>query len=333
MFAMLNGAWPRVAADGTDLGALGAEVAAGRASTEELGAAVQQVVEEAVRAQTAAGLDLVTDGSVRWPEPGAALLHALEARDTGSGGMLVRAWSSTAALADAVVAQAVPGPYSLGRRAEGGRISRKRTAATLALADGLAGELEALAAAGCALVTVEEPDAVLVGGDAGERELFVEAQRRLLATAPVLHAMLVVTGGSAWEAGVETILGAPYRSYLFDLVAGPANWRLVRAAPGDRGIVCGALAPSRSADQAPELVWAAQYAASSNARGPDRVGLANASSLAALAPATAGQALEALARAARLAGLPLGQAVAEGLDPRTIAQPSDRPRRPSRRGA
>jgi methionine synthase II (cobalamin-independent) len=333
MFAMLNGAWPRRAADGTDLGALEAEVAAGRAPSDELRAAVERVLEEAVRAQEAAGLDLVTDGSVRWRDPGATVLRALTDRDTGPRGMLVRAWSSTAVLTDRAVAQAVPGPYSLGRKIgpKGGADARAEV--TLGLADGLAGELAALADAGCALVAVEEAGAVAIGADIGERELFVATQRRLLAAAPPgLHAMLVVTGGSAWEAGAATVLDAPYRSYLFDLIAGPDNWRLVRAVPGERGIVCGALRPESVADQAPELVWAAHYAASANARGPERVGLSNASSMSALAPGAAGLVLESLARAVRLAGLPLEEAVAEGLDPRTIAQPSDRRRGRSRRG-
>ena len=89
--------------------------------------------------------------------------------------------------------------------------------------------------------------------------------------------MLAITGGSAWEAGPETILEAPYASYLFDLIEGPDNWDLARDAPGDRGIVCAALRAPSSDDQASLLVWAARYAASSVGRGLERVGLANAS--------------------------------------------------------
>ena len=115
--------------------------------------------------------------------------------------------------------------------------------------------------------------------------------------------MLAITGGSAWEAGPETILDAPYASYLFDLIEGPDNWYLVRAAPGDRGIVCAALRAPSASDQAPLLVWAARYAASANGRGPDRVGLANASSLAGLDVPAARASLEAIVRAAGLAAM------------------------------
>ena len=151
----------------------------------------------------------------------------------------------------------------------------------------------------------------------------------MLAGAPSLHAMLAISGGSAWEAGADTILDAPYRSYLLDLVAGPDNWYLVRATPGDRGIVCAALTGPTGADQAPLLVWAARYAASANGRGLARVGLANASSLGDLAPEAARRALDGLTRAARLAALEPEEAIAAGLDPRTFAQG---PGRGARRG-
>jgi hypothetical protein len=133
--------------------------------------------------------------------------------------------------------------------------------------------------------------------------------------------MLCVVGGSAWGAGPETILGLPYRSFAFDLIAGPDNWYLVRAAPTERGIVCAAFRAGGGAeerDQAPELVWAANYAASANARGLERVGLANAVPLASLEPAQARAALTGLGRAAELASMPPAAAVEAGLDPRTV---------------
>ena len=156
---------------------------------------------------------------------------------------------------------------------------RSAGSSPLDLASRLNVELLGLAENGCPMAVIEEPDAVTIGDDDAERELFAAAQSGLLRDAPALHAMLAITGGSAWEAGAETILGAPYQSWLFDLVAGPDNWHLVRAVPGDRGVVCGALRADSAADQAPELVWAARYAASSNGRGLERVGIANAGSL------------------------------------------------------
>ena len=334
MFSMLHGRWPRTSASGVSLSLLEADLAAGLGSVSGVEAATEALVAEVVGVQVAAGLDLVTDGQVRWADPGAALLRALGDGDVGADGLLVHAWRSTASLLDGVAAQSIAGPYSLGLRVHEGADAERRTEFTLELAARLAGELGALAAAGCPMVLVEEPAAIGIGTsgsastDDAERALFAAAQARLLADRPALHAMLVLTGGSAWAAGAPTILDAPYQSYLFDLIDGPDNWYLVRAAPGDRGIVCGAHRADSIADQQPELVWAARYAASSNARGLERVGVANGSSGSSFAdndPDAVRRAAEALARATRLAPLPLDEAIAQGLDPRTIRQPFDPP--------
>jgi hypothetical protein len=323
VFAMLQGPWPRITGDGTRLADLEAGVAAGRASSADLEAAVERVAAEAVAAQVDAGMGLVTDGGVRWADPEAALLGALRDGDTGAGGMLVRAWRATADLTDVPVAQAITGPWGLALADEGPRGDREAVVGRAReLADGLASELEALAGAGCPLVQVAEPGATRIGNDERQRAGFLAAQHRLLRRAGDLHAMLLVTGGSAAEAGPEAIFGAPYDSYLFDLIAGPDNGHLVRSAPPERGIVCAALVAGGGAedrDQAPQLVWAARYAASCGARGSGRVGLANASPLDGLAPDAARRAVAALVRAADLAAMPVAEAVEAGLDPRVVS--------------
>ena len=304
---MLHGRWPGPTEDPT-------------------GGDADRFAAAAARAQVEAGIDLVTDGLVRWGDPSRALLEAIERGDTGPDGMLVRAWRATSTLpgaAGATVAATMPGPYSLALAA--GATDGAHTAGEpVQLAGVLAGELASLAAAGCTLVVVDEPAAVRIGTDSVARRRFRTAQLTLLEGAAGLHAMLAISGGSAWEAGPETILEAPWSSHLFDLVAGPDNWYLVRATPGERGIVCGASkVPSRE-DQAPLLVWAARYAASANGRGLDRVGLTNGVSLGNLAPESATRALEELARAARLAAMEPDDAIAAGLDVRTFRQPAGR---------
>ncbi len=347
MFGMLSGALPRITADGIDLDALEAEVAAGTATREAFDAATDRLVAELVGAQVEAGLELVTDGQVRWHDLGGAVVAAISAVHEDSPGappaspdgspasLLTSAWRSTAALTDHPVAQSIPGPYMLGRRAGGGSAAERRKR-TLALADTLGDALRSLADAGCPVVVVEEPDAVRIGTNTGERRLFAEAERRLLEPVPDLHAMLAIWGGSAADAGAETIFAAPYHSHLFDLIAGPDDWVLVRAAPPERGIVCGALraGPSATDDQAPVLVWAANYAASTGLRGLRRVGLANATPLRDLARDEAFAAIRALGRAASLAAMTPEDAIAAGLDPRTFGNPSStQPARAVRRRA
>jgi hypothetical protein len=307
MFAMLHGSWPRpTGVEGVPDDAL----------------------ERAVRAQLDAGLDLITDPLLPWLG-----VDALgEAVADGDPAAVVRgAWTRTAATAFALgdttddrrptVAAVLTGPYTLATRGSA-------AADVVQVGTRLNEAIVALAAAGCPLVVVDEPAAVEIGEDADARDIFRAAQRALLGDEPGLHAMLAITGGSAWAAGAETILDAPYASYLLDLIAGPDNWYLARAVPGDRGIVCAALrAPSHS-DQAPALVWAARYAASIKGRGMERVGLANASPLGGLDEADATRALTDLARAARLAALSPDEAVAAGLDRRTFGQPPERGARP-----
>ena len=282
----------------------------------EAGASDRTLVEAAVRAQDAAGLEPITDGGLRGRGP------------------LVERWRVTAGFTTRAVKQAVVGPYTVGRA--GGVAGPASEDATLAAAETLNADLRALANAGCPFIEIQEPAAIAIGVNEHERALFREAQRRLLDGVDGPHLSLAITGGNADAAGVETLLSAPYASLAVDLIAGPDNWRLVVATPGDRGIICGALSPELGSDDGPELlVWAAAYAASTGNRGPARVGLATSSSLAGLSWPAALAKLDRLAEASRLADLPPG-ALRRSLDPRAVdirsaalgrVEPRPRPRR------
>ena len=300
------------------------------------GARLDALVARAVEAQESAGLELITDGRLRWP----GFAGPVAGPPSWAGRLTVDAWAFAAAATSRPVKQALPGPYSLGRRLSGGDADVDRPSLTMALATALHAEIEALAAAGCSFVEIEERDATEIGEDDPERRLFLEAHLALAEGIDGVHLSLAIVGGSADTAGTETILAAPYASLAVDLIDGPDNWRLVRAVPGDRGIVVGAMSPRHPSDDGPELLlWAAGYAASSNGRGPDRVGLATAGSLAGLSWDHAAAKLKRLGEAARLAGLPRAEA-APHLDPRAIDIRSaaagryvpPRPPRPGRAG-
>lgn len=259
------------------------------------------LVEAAVRAQEAAGLDPVTDGG-----PPAE-------RD------LARAWATAQRLTQSAVKQAVAGPYTA---THGDSSARERTRATLARVTALNAALRELAAAGCPFIEIHEPAATTIADDKAERALFREAHLRLLDGMEGTHVSLALTGGNADAAGIETLLAAPYASLAVDLIAGPDNWRLVVATPGDRGIVCGALSPAPASDDGPELLlWAAAYAASTGGRGPERVGLSGASSFAHLPWEIALGKLGRLGEAARLADQPLDTRM-RSLDPRAVSSRS-----------
>ena len=254
--------------------------------------------ETAVADLAAAGMEPVSDGrGGRAPDEDAT--------------SIVAEWRHAAASTTVAVKQALLGPYSAGRRGGDDPIALAETAGALVVE---------LASAGCPLVEVEEPEAVAIGDDAAEGVAFATALRRLTDVVQGrVHLSLVLTGGNVDRLGAATLFDLPFASYAFDLIAGPDNWRLIAQAPGDRGIVCGALDPAPGTTDRPEtLVWAAHYAASTKGRGLERVGLSNASSLGGLTRERARAKLVALGEAARLAAVRDPKELAASLDPRAV---------------
>jgi methionine synthase II (cobalamin-independent) len=328
VFATLLGGLPRPPVD------------TGSQQTDPPTDAIDADVTTAIRAQEDAGLEPITDGRLRDPdferlaralgshagltdgpltgEPQAGEPPTVEPQASAS---IVEGWRAAAALTDRAVKQALPGPYTLARRLE--TTPGERDKRTQAMAEALAELVTALAAAGCPLVEIEEAEAHLIGDDERERRLFREAHRRLTegaARGSETHLSLSIVGGSAVDAGVETILDAPYASLAVDLIAGPDNWHLVTRAPGGRGVIAGVQAGRESVDEPREvMLWAAHYAASSGRRGPVRVGLGSAGSYANLTWAAAVRKMGLLGEAARLAALPPSEELARSLDPRSVS--------------
>jgi methionine synthase II (cobalamin-independent) len=252
-------------------------------------AGAEALLEAVLRAQEEAGLEPVSDAGF------------------GIGDTPAQRWGSTRSRTDRIVKQSVTGPYTSGG-AEG----------ALAAASALNDQLRDLVAAGCPYIEVHEPSVTAIGDVSALRSVFADAHRRLLEGLDGAHASLVVTGGAANAAGIESILAAPYQSLALDLIAGPDNWRLVAVTPGQQGIVCGALSAELGSDDRVEiLLWAAQYAASTRGRGFARVGLATSSSLERLPWDVAVRKLRTLGEAARLAELPVEER-RRRLDPRAV---------------
>ena len=256
------------------------------------------LVAAAIGAQDAAGLEPLVDGGL-W--------------GNDELGTVVERWHATAALTDRAVKAVVLGPWS----ATGARDALEHDLATAA--DATNAVLRQLAAAGCPLVEVHEPAVTSLGPDPLTRRRFVETQLRVLDGVDGLHVSLAITGGSAEEAGIDALLGAPYSSLALDLVRGPDNWRIAAAAPRQIGIVCGALTADAGGDEAVEiLLYALNYAASTAGRGPDRVGVATAGSLAGLPWEVAERRMRRLGEALRLAVASPDERAA-AVDPRAIS--------------
>ncbi len=252
-------------------------------------------VRAAVEAQAAAGLELISDGR--------AAVDVLSSDDA------VARWQRASELTELPLKARLLGPFTALRRAG-------QDAGGLDVVTRLRAEIDALAAAGCPFVEIEEPDAIATADDPIAAAELRALHLDVAADAPV-HLCLVLSGGNVDRAGSATFVDPPYASYAVDLIAGPDNWRLVADVPADRGVVCGALAARPGSDDSPELlVWAAHYAASTGGRGLERVGLANQPGLDALAWEVAAAKLARLADAARIAGLPRTGELAAALDPR-----------------
>ncbi len=253
-----------------------------------------------VSALAATGLDLISDGSV--PADPDQPIETTIAR-----------WQAAAA-ASAVPAKAVLlGPFSS---------ARSTGAAAEETADRIRATVIALAAAGCPLVEIAEPDALAIATDPAAAATFAAAHRRIVDGTEAIHASLALTGGNVDGMPAAVLFDLAYASYAFDLIAGPDNWRLIVQAPTDRGIVCGALDLAPGADDAREvLVWAAHYAASTSGRGLARVGLANAPMApGGRRPTRDGmlRKLAIVAEASRIAAVESGEELAGLLDPRAV---------------
>jgi methionine synthase II (cobalamin-independent) len=305
MFATLHGAYPAI--DPGDV------------AERDLATLVRRVLED----QLEAGIGLLTDGGLPWPDPGAAILEMLggPVRPVRDRPLSVEGWAFAAEAATGTpVKQCLPGPYTLGRRFASADVDRRDL--TLALADALAGELGDLAAAGCPFIQIDEDGATAIGVDVVERALFVEAHEHLLAglgepgAAERPHLSLAIVGGDADAAGPETIFAAPYNSHMFDLIAGPDNWRLITRAPAERGIVVGVVDAGSAVDDPAVIVWAVDYAASTHARGEARIGIATSGSLAAVPRAEARRKIDLLGRAVVMIDRRHEQPIGASLDPR-----------------
>ena len=278
--------------------------------------------------QAEAGLGLLTDGSLRWPDPLDALGRALLATDPlrphQGRPLTVAAWTFAAAAAGGVpVKQCLPGPFSLGRRFAA---ADRRTELTLAFADVLAAELVDLAAAGCPFVQIDEDAAVTIGADPAERTMFRDAQARLLAglddVSPGGRPHLSV-GDQRGERRCSWT-GHDLRGPVRQLPLRPNCWSRQLAAGdrrtrAERGIVLGvADARSPAVDEREVVVWAVGYAAASRGRGEARVGIAPSGSLAGLPRAAARAKIERLGEIVRLIDRRAEEPIQASLNPRAI---------------
>jgi 5-methyltetrahydropteroyltriglutamate--homocysteine methyltransferase len=230
----------------------------GEISDAEWRGVEDEVAGQVVREQTAAGLDVVTDGQVRWYDPishlarhcdGIQINGLLRYFDTNfyfrqpvvSGRIrrrepvLRREFEVARAATDRVVKPVLTGPYSLARGSilEAGYRDRRELAR--AYAEVLAQEVADLVHAGAAVIQVDEPYLLRHPEDA---DLVEEGLARLVAARGRAHLALYTFFGDGlplWDA----LMAMPVDVVGLDLTYGPKLVERIADAGAPRALVLG----------------------------------------------------------------------------------------------
>ncbi len=294
-----------------------ARVDRGEAEPEEIARAADEMTVAAIREQEEAGLDLVTDGQVRWQDPITYLARGLEGfRITG----LLRwfesntyyrqpvvtgpiAWTRPILAADLEFARAhatkpvkavVTGPYTIGTLSDAGELGHRRL--VLELARALNQELRALAAAGPPWIQVDEPAIVDNRSVRYRRDFAVFREAMAILTEGVSAPLALYTyHGSA--ADVPGLFELPFDLFGFDVVQGEANWRLLGSWPQGKALGLGVV-DARNVRMEDERWLAERVARAVEAAGADRVHVGPSCGLEFLPRDVARRKLELVARAA-----------------------------------
>jgi 5-methyltetrahydropteroyltriglutamate--homocysteine methyltransferase len=215
----------------------------GELSAEELAAVEDEVTAEVIEEQIAAGLDIVSDGQVRWDDDQTYVTRRMGGVEIGglqryldtntyyrqpevAGALrltepaLARDWQFAQGKSAKPVKAIVPGPYTLAALSLD-RHYGSREQLALAFAGALREEVDALVAAGCRHIQVNDPVIVFNKDDYAA---FGQAITKLL------------DGVSGAETGVYTWFGdcagildrmleLPCDVIGLDFCAGPGNWQ------------------------------------------------------------------------------------------------------------
>lgn len=296
-----------------------AAVDRGEAGPDAIAAAQDEMTIAAIREQEAAGLDLVTDGQIRWQDPVtyvAGRLRGVELtglvrwfesntyfrqpRVTGpiewDGPILAGDLAFARAHAQRPVKAVVTGPYTIATLSELG--GRAHADVTLQVARALNRELRELAAAGPAWIQVDEP-AIARNPSVRYRrdpELFEEAMRVLVDGVEGRRSLYVYHGDVA---DLPAILDLPFDLVGLDLVQGAASAGLLDAWPAGRGVGLGAV-DARNVRMEDEGELAPMIARARDAVGGGEVHVSPSCGLEFLPRDVARRKLELTARAARM---------------------------------
>ncbi len=232
----------------------------GEITNEDLARVEDEVTVEVIGEQIDAGLDIVTDGQVRWDDDQTHMARRLQGVQIGSleryldtntyyrqpeitgpvswqAPILVRDFKFAAANSSKPVKAIITGPYTLAALSLDKHYN-SREKLTLAFAEALRNEVQALAAAGARHIQVNDP-VILRNKD----DMHIAARALTL----MLDGASAETGVYTWFADAAGVLPAlldtPADVIGLDFVAGPGNWEAFKGVRFDKklgfGIVDG----------------------------------------------------------------------------------------------
>lgn len=229
----------------------------GEISPEDLGKVEDEVTREAIEVQAGAGLDMVTDGMIRWDDGQTYIARQLEGFEaTGllryfdtntyyrqpvakgpvgwSGPITVDDYRFATGCTTLPVKAIITGPYTLAKLS---RSEHHRDLAHLAfeLADAMRQEALALEGEGVPLLQVDEPAIVRNKEDWG---LFREVMQRFTRDLRV-ERMLYTWFGDV--SGLEGFFDLDFHGFGLDFVMGPANFDTLDDFPSDKTLGLGIL--------------------------------------------------------------------------------------------
>lgn len=235
----------------------------GEITNEELARIEDEVTIEVIGEQIEAGLDVVTDGQVRWDDDQTYVMRALGGVEIGSleryldtntyyrrpevtgplswrEPILVRDYRFAAENSSKPVKALITGPYTLAALSLDKHYG-SREKLVMALAEELRNEVQALAAAGAPVIQVNDPVIVFNKDDI---DLFSRALTRLLDSLPAdRRGVQAETAVYTWFGSADGILPAlldlPVDTIGLDFVAGRDNWQALKSVQFEKKLGAG----------------------------------------------------------------------------------------------
>jgi len=284
MFTTVPGNYPKVAnrPGGQALRRAIQEFDDGKITREDLARVADEVTIEVIQEQERAGVDLISDGQIRWEDPLTYIARGLEGfRITGliryfdtntfyrqpvaqapirwQAPIVVRDYQFATRHATRPVKPVLTGPYTLAKLSLT-EIHPDLRSFTLELAQALNQELRALQAVSPPLIQVDEP-AITRAKHKGDWPLFQEAMHVLV---DGITAKLVLRTDFGDLTGLPGIFDLPFAGFGLDFVMGPRNRELVPAFPKEKELVLGSVDARNVKMETEEYLhqsirWATQY--------------------------------------------------------------------------